>query len=218
MPLLPYCVFSTGLALPQIVTGVQESPVLHLDEAGLSVLYSEINALPTDPGELAQAAMSFQSTVQQAFGAGIVIAFRFPTQLANADELRSHLREHAERYKTALMQLNGMAQMEVRLTQLAGASTTPTTSPASGTEYLKARQAQSQGLTSAIEALKQGVGTTVHEWRTRDAGGVTRLYALIPHDKAAEFKREMGFVRLAGGMRAVISGPWPPSEFLPEGS
>lgn len=191
--------------------------MLLLDEAGLSVLYSEINTLPNDPGELAQAAMSFQSTVQQAFGAGIVIAFRFLTQLANTDELRSHLREHADRYKTALMQLNGMAQMEVRLTQLGGAAA-PSSNATTGTEYLKARQVQSQGLTSAIEALKQGVGTTVHEWRTRESAGVTRLYALIPHDKAAEFKREMGFVRLAGGMRAVISGPWPPSEFLPEGS
>jgi hypothetical protein len=218
MPLLPYCVFETGLTLPEIVTGVQESTVLRFQEGKLSVLYSEIETLPQDPGELAQAAMSFQSTVQQVFGAGIVIPFRFPTQLANLDDLRSHLRENAQKYENALIRLKGMAQMEVRLTQLAGSTAPTTTSATSGTEYLKARQAQSQGLTSAIEALKQGVGTTVHEWRTREATGVTRLYALIPHDKAPDFKREMGFVRLAGGTRAVISGPWPPSEFLPEGS
>jgi hypothetical protein len=214
MPVLPYCVFSTGLALPEIVTGVQEAPVLCLDTDGLSVLYSEVTTLPQDPGELAQAAMSFQSTVQQAFGAGIVIAFRFPTQLANVDELRAHLQENGARYRAGLMQLNGMAQMEVRLTQLGG--TPAPTAATTGTEYLKARQAESQGITAAEEALKQAAGTLVYEWRLREATGVRRLYGLIPHDKAAEFKRLIGFVRLSGGTRAVISGPWPPSEFLPE--
>jgi hypothetical protein len=214
MPLLPYCVFFTGLALPEIVTGVQESPVLHLDAEGLSVLYSEVTTLSQDTGELAQAAMSFQSTVQQAFGAGIVIAFRFPTQIASVDELRKHLQENAARYRAGLAQLNGMAQMEVRLTQLGG-SPTPTAAT-TGTEYLKARQAESQGITAAEDALKQAAGTLVQEWRLREATGVRRLYGLIPHDKAAEFKRLIGFVRLSGGTRAVISGPWPPSEFLPE--
>lgn len=217
MPVLPYCVFNKSLELPEIVTGVHEAPVLRLNEEELSALYSEIPALPQDTGELAQAAMSFQSTVQQAFGAGIVIAFRFPTQLTSVDELREHLRQNAQKYSTSLMRLNGVAQMEVRLTQFGAPAAAPL-SEVSGTEYLKARQAQSAGISSAIEALKQGVGTTVHEWKTRESGGVTRLYALIPHDKAPEFKREMGFVRLSGGTRAVISGPWPPSEFLPEGS
>jgi hypothetical protein len=212
---LPYCVFSTGLALPEIVTGVQEAPVLRLDAEGLSVLYSEVTTLPQDPGELAQAAMSFQSTVQQVFGAGIVIAFRFPTQLANVDELQTHLRENGARYGAGLMQLNGMAQMEVRLTQLGGGPS-PAASSTTGTEYLKARQAESQGITVAEDALKQAAGTLVHEWRLREGAGVRRLYGLIPHDKAAEFKRLIGFVRLSGGTRAVISGPWPPSEFLPE--
>ena len=216
MSLLPYCVFSTELVLPEIVTGVQEAPVLRLEDDALAVLYSEIGSLPQDPGELAQAAMSFQSTIQQVFGAGIVIAFRFPTQLANVDELRSHLRDNAARYRKGLMQLNGMAQMEVRLTQLNSGIRAAADNPATGTEYLKAKQAQSESTTKAIEALKQAAGTLVHEWRTREAGGVTRLYALIPHDKAAEFKRVVGFVRLTGGTRAVISGPWPPSEFLPE--
>jgi hypothetical protein len=216
MPLLPYCVFSTGLALPQIVTGVQEAPVLRLDAEGLSVLYSEVTTLPQDRGELAQAAMSFQSTVQQVFGAGIVIAFRFPTQLAGVDELQTHLRENGARYRAGLMQLNGMAQMEVRLTQLGGSTSPASTAPTTGTEYLKARQAESQGITAAEDALKQAAGTLVHEWRLREGAGVRRLYGLIPHDKAAEFKRLIGFVRLSGGTRAVISGPWPPSEFLPE--
>jgi hypothetical protein len=132
------------------------------------------------------------------------------------DALRAHLQEFGERYRKALTQLNGMAQMEIRLTQLGSgpASTEATT----GTEYLKARQAQSQTITAAIEALHSAAGALVHEWKTREAAGVTRLYALISHEKAAEFKRVMGFVRLSGGTRAVISGPWPPSEFLPEGS
>ncbi len=198
MPLIPYCVFATGLALPEIVTGVQESPVLRLDENGLSVLYSEIATLPTDPGELAQAAMSFQSTVQQVFGAGIVIAFRFPTELGSVDDVRAHLRENGDRYRKSLTQMNGMAQMEVRLTQL-GPGT-------------------AQTITAAIDSLKQAAGNVVHEWRAHESAGGSRLYALIPHDKAAEFKRVTGFVRLSGGTRAVISGPWPPSEFQQDGS
>ena len=217
MSILPYCVFSSTLSLPEIVTGVQEASLHRLEHDGLSVLYSETSALPQDPGELAQAAMSFQSTVQQVFGAGIVIAFRFPTLLASTEELQNHLRENATRYRSALKLLDGMAQMEIRLTRL-GSGPAPASAAGTGTEYLNARQAESQGITSAIEALKQAAGPLVHEWRNRESAGVARSYALIPHDKAAEFKKQMGFVRLAGGTRAVISGPWPPSEFLPEQS
>ena len=216
MPLLPYCVFLSGLQLPAIVTGVQEAPILCVEDEGLSVLYSEVAILSQDPGELAQAAMLFQSTVQQVFGAGMVIPFRFPTLLANTEALREHLKANRGRYRTGLTRLNGMAQMEVRLSRLSSGPAAPDTSPSTGTEYLKARQAQAQVLASAVEALQKAAGPLVHDWRTRESGGVTRAYALIPHDRAAEFKREIGFVRLSGGTRAVISGPWPPSEFLPE--
>lgn len=215
MPILPYCVFSSTLNLPEIVTGVQEAPLHRLESDGLSVLYSETSGLSQDPGELAQAAMSLQSTVQQVFGAGIVIAFRFPTLLPSVEDLQTHLRENAERYRSALKLLDGMAQMEIRLTRLGSG---PAPEATTGTEYLKARQAESQGISSAIEALQQAAGPLVHEWRNRESAGVARSYALIPHEKAAEFKKQMGFVRLAGGTRAVISGPWPPSEFLPEQS
>jgi Gas vesicle synthesis protein GvpL/GvpF len=216
MPILPYCVFSASLSLPEIVTGVQEAPIQRLEADDLAALYSEAAVLSQDPGELAQAAMTFQSTVQQVFGAGIVIGFRFPTLLDSVSELQKHLSENGSRYRTALKLLNGMAQMEVRLTRLgSGPSKENATT---GTEYLKARQAEANEMISAVEALKQSAGPLVHEWRSRENAGVTRFYALIPHDKAAEFKRLMGFVRLSGGIRAVISGPWPPSEFLPEPS
>src|SRR3954453_16487065 len=118
MPILPYCVFAPTLKLPEIVTGVQEAPLQRLEDEGLCVLYSETSGLSQDPGELAQAAMSFQSTVQQVFGAGIVIAFRFPTLLTSTEDLQNHLRENAPRYRSALKLLDGMAQMEVRLTRL----------------------------------------------------------------------------------------------------
>ncbi len=218
MPILPYCVFSASLSLPEIVTGVQEAPIQRLEADDLAVLYSEAAVLSQDPGELAQAAMTFQSTVQQVFGAGIVIGFRFPTLLDSVSDLQSHLSENALRYRTALKLLNGMAQMEVRLTRLGSGPSMEKESPTTGTVYLKARQAEANEMSSAVEALKQSAGPLVHEWRHRENAGVSRYYALIPHEKAAEFKRLMGFVRLSGGIRAVISGPWPPSEFLPEPS
>ena len=214
MPVLLYCVFSPNLSLPEIATGVQEAPVQRLDHAGVSALYSETAALPQDPGELAQAAMSFQSTVQQVFGAGVVIPFGFPTLLAGSEELRAHLDANASRYATGLKRLNGMAQMEVRLTRPLGTGKSAEP-PDNGTASLKPRLSESISIDSAFGELRQSAGPLVHEWHSRESADATRCYALIPHDKAAEFKRLIGFVRLAGGTRTVVSGPWPPSEFLP---
>ncbi len=212
MPVLAYCIFDPSARIPEIATGVMQSPVHHLTNANLAVLYSIVESIPSDPGELAQAAMSFQSTVQQVFGVTMVIPFRFPTLLASQDELAAHLAAHADRYSAAVKTLAGLAQMEIRLTRLAG----PIKDALTGTEYLKVRQAESQSTYAAIAALREAAGDLVREWRDREVSGAMRSYALIGHDAASEFKRRVGLVRLAAGSRAVISGPWPPSEFLPE--
>ncbi len=214
MPILPYCIYDPSAQLPEIVTGVMQASTKTLVEGDVAALFSEVSALPTEAGELAQAAMSFQSTVQQAFGAGVVIPFRFPTLLADESALRAHLVERREEYRRALSKLQGLAQMEVRLTKLGG--TLRSEAPQSGTEYLKSRQSESKSVADATSAIREAAGDLVREWRQRESGGVTRCYALITHDAAAEFKRRVGFVRLAGGMRAIISGPWPASEFVAE--
>lgn len=214
MPLLPYCAFEPDSKIPEMTTGVLQSPILSLTEGGLSALYSVIPALPSEAGELAQAAMSFQSTVQQVFGACAVIPFRFPSLLKEESDLRAHLRDHAEAYKKSLGELRGLAQMEIRITRLGGAP--PASTPQTGTEFLKSRQEGTRALSDASAMIREAAGDLVREWIERDAGGVARSYALVEHASAPEFKRRVGFVRLSGGTRAVVSGPWPPSEFIAE--
>ncbi len=215
MPVLPYCVFNLESVLPEIVTGVQQAPVLKIEEGDIACLYSKVSAMSKDAGELAQAAMAFQSVVQQAFGAGVVIPFRFPTMLPGLDELGDHLRGMEETYSDVLERLHGKAQMEIKFSRM-GLGGAAHAAPKSGTEYLKGKKNAELDVAEAENAVRDAAGDLIQEWRSRKVGETVRCFALIEHAKAADFKRAVGFVKPGAGIRAAVSGPWPPSEFLKE--
>ncbi len=217
--ILPYCVFASNLSLPEIVTGVCECSVEVVTEGQIASLYSEIESLPADAGELAQEAMRFQSVVQQAFGAGVVLPFRFPHKLQSAEELRAYLAENASRFAGAIGRLDGMAQLDIRITSssLRSASTgVGSGSPGSeitGAEYLKAKAADNAPLSEAERQIRVALQGHVRAVKTVESSGSVRMFALVAHAQAYEARQTLASLK-PKGVRAVVSGPWPPSEFM----
>ncbi len=222
MPIIPYCVLLSSAVLPEIVTGVQERPVQRLEHGDISALYSEIQQSAGAPGEAAQAGMAFQSVVQQAFGASVVIPFRFPTLLQDLAELSAHLAEKHDLYASALARLQGKAQMETRITPrmpVPSASSpslqgSPAAPPASGTDYLKQKQAEGGRLRGLADEIRNAAASTVLDWCIRNVGDGLRCYALIRHDAAREFKQHLVNIKPDPTLQVIITGPWPPSEFV----
>ena len=116
MPVLAYCITEarSDLAIP--ATGVRGMPV-HLVAAGaLQCFVSHFESGSMEgKATIREAALEFHRIVQELFRQAAVVPFRFPTILADEDEISVFLAEHSEEYENALSRLRDAVQMEIRI-------------------------------------------------------------------------------------------------------
>src|SRR5690348_7344820 len=141
MPLLAYCVMEASAAIEMPSAGIAGARVEELQEFGLRCCYSRFETrehLSRVPA--VESAYGFHQVLQALFRQAAIIPFRFPTILENVDELRQHLREHAQQYIGALSRLRDMVQLEIHIGT--NQATERASRAASGREYLQQRQAR----------------------------------------------------------------------------
>ncbi|MGH9523857.1 MAG: hypothetical protein ACRD3E_15120, partial [Terriglobales bacterium] len=80
-----------------------------------------------------------------------------------------------------------------------------------GTDYLAAKAARSAGLREAARTCREQAGGS--EWRVEERGGGVLCHALIDRHEVISFQERMRRTVLPGGVKAVVSGPWPPAGF-----
>ena len=203
--LLAYCVTDAPAALP--ATGVRGSPVRTMILESLNCIYSPL--IPPQEFDRDDA-LKFHSVLNSVFAQHAVIPFRFPTLLQNEADLQNHLREKQTTYLQDLQRLVGLVQMEVRFQ-----SDQEKSKPArSGTEYLQSKQATSRGLESLAQQARAAVGDMVVDWKERLTDQGLRCYALVKRQQVADFKQRLQATKLASPKPAIVSGPWPATEFL----
>jgi hypothetical protein len=210
MPLLPYCIVSSESQVKPPDAGVRGGELLSLEESGLTCFYSEVEGPPKTSDEVRADALTFQETVQAIFAQATVIPFRFVTLLGSEEELHDFLEDHSEQYSEALGRLEGMEQYEMRMKQLPA----PAEDEEAGAEYLKQKVAANSAALSVSEALRSAAGELVRGWHFRDSGETVRCYALIQREAQQAFKKAISSAKIPGEVRVVLSGPWPPSEFV----
>lgn len=211
MPLLPYCIVHSEATVKPPDAGVRGGELQSLEESGLTCFFSEVEGAPKTSEEVRADAMSFQETVQSIFAQATVIPFRFVTLLEGEEELHDFLEDHAEQYREALHRLQGLEQYEMRMKQVV---VVDAGEPETGVEYLKKKLAASTAVGKATEVLKKAAGELARGWHVRDLGETVRCYALIQREAQHEFKKAVSTAKLPGEVRVVMSGPWPPSEFV----
>ncbi|HKC72465.1 MAG TPA: GvpL/GvpF family gas vesicle protein [Terriglobales bacterium] len=212
MSLLAYCIMEASAATEMPSTGVAGARVEEWQEFGLRYCFSRFETrehLSRVPA--LESAYGFHQVLQALFRQAAIIPFRFPTILENVDELRQHLREHAQQYIGALSRLRDMVQLEIHIgtTQ----ATEGGSQAASGREYLQQRQARAAELKATAESFNQATQPWVVEWRERQTDGGMRCYALLRRDAVTSFQQAaQALSESQPGTR--LSGPWPPAEFL----
>ena len=209
MPLLPYCMVEEGPAISAPAHGVQSASVETISVPGLRAFYSQMESLVSDAATLKQSALEFHNVVSSLFQQTTVLPFRFPTLLADIEELASHLMANAELYRQDLKRLRGMAQMEVRITTGAGE-----VNVASGTEYLRSRRARQAALRSMALEVRTQSQHLLSDWRERETKNGWRCYALINTSAANKFEEMVRCLNAPAGVQFGVSGPWPPTEFI----
>jgi len=216
MPLLAYCITEPQLGHQTLPAGVQAKPVVAINEAELCCFVSQYD--PDDPQSkvpVREAALAFSRLLQSLLPQGTIIPFRFPTLLADEDEVAHYLREHASEYREALARLRGTAQMEITLSTT-DAETQRRNDKPSGRKYLESRRASHRLLEAAAQQLHEAAGAAVIEWRTRDLPAGTRAFALIRYSAVQAFVRQLESEKVPREIKIRISGPWPPTEFVKE--
>ena len=209
MPLLPYCMIEAELQLSPVSHGVQGAAVEQVCDAGVCCFYSRIEQLVSDSASIKDSALRFHKVVSSVFAQAAVVPFRFPTLVADVDELTSHLREHAAEHRDALVRLRGMVQMEVRIS-----TAPPGAARESGTQYLRDRQERHSRLHDAAHNIRNRTQSILADWRERDTNKGVHCYALVPRDQVMKFQEMLRSVEAPNGLQVTVTGPWPATEFI----
>ncbi len=210
MPLLLYCVAAEQTA-PPAGPGLRGRPIETATVAGLACFYSAGEQLPAgSPDQLRKDALDFHRVVSDVFSRTAVIPFRFPTLIEDAAELELLLQRNGPDYLESLITHRDHAQLELRLLQQPPAAR----EHGSGKEYLEGRQASSRALESAANSARQQLGDLAMAWHQRPSGEGLRCFALLRREAVAECRERLRKVAVPEGLKAVVSGPWPVTEFL----
>ncbi len=210
MAIIPYCVVPEDSEVVAPETGVADAEIFELDESGLRCFFSDIERIPQDTETIRRMALQFRDVIQAVFAEQTTIPFRFVTLLHGERELKKFLRDHSKKFLPALKKLDGCAQFELHLRR----QTKDQKPPESGTEYLQQKKAEGDVFEQASEDLRKAVGEVALEWHYRVGDDDARCYALLVRSKSDEFKRALGTARIPPELKVVVSGPWPPSEFV----
>ena len=142
-----------------------------------------------------------------------ILPVRFGTCLTR-DELEVILRERQQSFHRALRHVRGRVQMTVRILvddRPAAGTRVLSGSRRSGVEYLRSRAVEAA--IPAFEPVRDGVRRWMRDERIETRDRIASVYHLIPRGAAEAY--QSAAVRRANevGLRATISGPFPPYAF-----
>jgi uncharacterized protein (DUF934 family) len=216
MAVLAYCITETQPEITAPHTGVRGTALEIIRIQDLQCFASQF-----DPQDLVgkvliqEAALDFNRVLQELLQRIAIIPFRFPTFLTDETALSQFLMEHREEYRGTLHRLRNCVQMEIRL-KLQTSPQPQATSPKSGAEYLRGRQAQHQYIDSIVARFREAAEPLVKEWRHHETAAGIRCFALVDRSDVQAFLRQMKGVSVPSESEPRVTGPWPASEFLKE--
>ncbi len=226
MPLLVYCIAETSTSVEVPTTGVNALTVGAVNHGELQCFVSRSAANISFSGlQLRNAALTFHDVIERIFEQTAIIPFRFPTVLPREPELIAYMAEHSVEYRSALIRLRDVVQMEIRLQLKDSRSLQKLAEPLSsrgsetklsGREYLKRRRARHEKLEVAAKDLRQACLVFTKGWRQTDSSEGIRCFALVERASVVKFQTQARAVTLEDGLDARLSGPWPASQFLKE--
>ncbi len=216
MGCLLYCVSQPSPILNP-AAGVCESAIQTRQMSGLQVYWSEIANPEGCLGTaelLRKAALQFHQVLREILAVVTPIPFRFPTLLENEEAMERQLAADKSIYAATLDRIGDAVQYEV-VGSWAVDEQVDLATPVSGREYLK-RRSQATGRIAAIDSkLKSVTADSVREWRARQERKSHRWFALVPRESRDRFIASLRSAGPSEGVRLRLSGPWPPTEFVP---
>lgn len=214
------------LALP---AGVGGAPVTLLEEGGLGAAVSWVE--PPDVTPNVARVLSYGKVVEALHADRVVLPMRYGCLFGEESQVVELLGVHGEEYAAALRGLDGCVEMGVRILPPTESSVRcpPSSSEiegASGRAYLTDRAARyareeevARALAVVMERLGGALGGLAERIETdrgvkRVGRGLCSLYFLVKRGAVESFRREFRRIERAEPARLLLSGPWPPYNFV----
>jgi hypothetical protein len=224
MGYLVYCILGAPVVSGEPLTGVAGAALSFVEVPGLAAAASELALVESAPpvAEL----LAYGRVVQELHRRQAVIPMRYGAFVEGLSALQRLLTERTPRYAALLRELEGQVEMGIRvLVPDGGVTLPPGAPPVDGGQYLAGRKAyyrmrdenarQHQALLDHyVRAFAGLYGKQRTETAARDGQTVLSLYFLIPRGLIGPFKDVFRRVVETAGARALLSGPWPPYNFV----
>ncbi len=216
MKYLLHCVFRQGASAPSIC-GVSIA-----EEQGLAAaLTAWEGATPVGIARL----VAFEKIIAAFHQARTIIPFRFGCLLDSMAQARSLLAEHRQRFERLLERVDGRVEMSLRVLRQGAVvpdATALAAPPTRGAQYLAAARRRHAGLDARgnlwdgklCHSLAGCYTGMSREAGQTSAGRIISLHFLVPRSAAADFRARAKAFPAPPGTKLLISGPWPPYNFV----
>ena len=199
--------------------GVADAVVSSITEGGLKFYYSEAVPETDSSRAIVDAAREVHNVVSDIFARAAALPFRYPTVLADVNEIARLAAQRGPSFRGFLERVGDRVQMDVRLTiddtkrDQGNKDALPAEERAAqtGRAYLEGRARCQAQLSVAAEKCRQAADSA--EWRIVPGSEKIRCQALISRVEVISFFERMRALELPDGVKAAVSGPWPPAGF-----
>jgi Gas vesicle synthesis protein GvpL/GvpF len=213
MPFLLYCVAPESVTESSL-SGVGGAGVRSAAQSGLRFFYSDIRGGEPLSHDVVTAAQQVHAVVSDIFSRCPVLPFRYPTIVTDENEIAKLASERGDAFRGFLERVRGKVQMDVRITL--NAADSGSSVPESGRAYLEGKAQRQASLSAAAETCRQASDSA--DWRIQQQGENIRCQALVSRVEVVSFLDRMRALELPDGVKAVVSGPWPPAGFWTDDS
>jgi hypothetical protein len=190
---------------------------------GLAVVTSQLDepiAAPSVPALLA-----YEKVVERIHAVQDVIPLRYGYLMESEEQIVRLLDDHRQEYEAMFVQLRGMTEMGLRLLlpeRPAPLPSLPQSPVAAYLASLRTRHSAEAVLAPEETLLANQIAAQLVGWSAGQRRAVTSsphgrllsLFFLTPKPRVEEFRKKAREISLPRGVKLLLSGPWPPYNFV----
>ena len=224
MSYLLYAVTKDPVVKGRPMTGVKGREISFVTGHGLCAAVSEMSA--EDGAPPVADLLVYSKVVEDLHCLQAVVPMRYGCFLNGIPVIQDALKERKRQYHDLLKKLEGHEEMGIRiLLSEQAVESQPEKQPSNGQDYLTLRKAhyrmrdetshhQQMLLDRTIRAFSGLCSQHRTETATKNGSVILSLYFLVPGKKVNLFRETFRRIAEEGDAKALISGPWPPYNFV----
>jgi hypothetical protein len=189
---------------------------------GLAAIVSQVEESTRGPD--ISSLLAFERVVEAIAARHTVVPMRYGCLMESEEQVVQLLKDHRQEYEALLIRLRGMTEMGIRLLWPASVPQLLSLPKSPGAAYLASLRNRYQQDTASEEeilladrivaALARWFSEQRREMSSSDQGRLLSLSFLMPKVHIEEFREAVRNVSTPPSVKLLMSGPWPPYNFV----